>query len=262
MDVADTKPRRTSWRRWLFLQSVRLAILVLFFALINGLYWRATPRPDFGFRHNDSCRIIQAVAFSPDSKLLAAGGTSGPQSESQGSVPSKIRVWDFDGNVVANFDELAGQVISLAFTADGNTLAWVSPDSSVKLGSVANGTCIRSIPTGRVHQIAFLPEGGLLVAADTGLMLWDVATIRVLKTYTTRKATRFAHCAVTNRLALAVFNDRDQPEPVEVYDVRNVARIAVAKLIPSRNQYVNYVRSLAFSPNGEHLAVGMDQGCG
>jgi hypothetical protein len=260
MSTAGNRSGPTAWRRWLARQAIGLAAVVLFVGLVNGLRWCLTPRPEFGFLAHDPCRVIKAVAYSPDGRLLSAGGTAGPRSMSEAFVPSRVRVWDADGNVVAEFEEAAGEVTSLAFAPDGRTLAWASRDGSVKLGNVASGAHVGSIPAARVHQVGFLPDGGLLTAGDGGVHLWEAPAARVRTTFSTHKAARFAHCPATDRLAFATFDGQGRPEPVEACDTRTAARSAVADPIPSRNQYVNYVRALAFSPDGGRLVVGMDQG--
>ena len=261
MSMSERNTRRTTWRRWLLRQLVWLGSGALFFLVINGLaWWRNSAGPEFGYLHNEGCRTIKAVAFSPDGKLLAAGGTAGPRGRSDVSVPSAIKVWDCNGKLTANIDEPAGEVTTLAFNPDGNALAWASHDGSVKLLDVATVTPGTSIHTGRVSRIDFLPDGGLLAASDSGLILWDIASGRVRRAYSTHKAICFAHCLATNRLAFATWDNQKRQEAVEICDAESAARIAVVEPIPSSNQYVNYVRSMAFSPSGDRLFVGMDQG--
>jgi hypothetical protein len=64
-----------------------------------------------------------SLAVSPDSGALAAGTANGA-----------VRIWDLStGDPVHHFKTHTGQVIALAFAADGKTLASASTDATAKL---------------------------------------------------------------------------------------------------------------------------------
>src|SRR5205085_616014 len=72
---------------------------------------------------------VQAVAFSPDGKLLAAGGGD-----------KKVRVYEVDGGKLKH--ELKGQNLAIntvAFSPDGKWLASGSGDKSVRVWDAATG---------------------------------------------------------------------------------------------------------------------------
>src|SRR5262249_48932498 len=121
--------------------------------------------------HTDA---VNAIAFSPDGKVLASGDCVGA-----------IRLWDTaTGKERAAFTHAGRRAWSLAFSPDGKTLASSSP-SRVMLWEVRTGQPRAVIETGgqevnRVGQhagcsVVFSPDGRTLAgAADGGAVrLWD-----------------------------------------------------------------------------------------
>ena len=177
----------------------------------------------------------QAVAFSPDGRLLAAG-----QNET-GSMPGDVRVWDVGGRprlLPVRFRAPAG---SLAFSNDGRELAAATLEKGTTIRDVPSGRLVRrlrhadfartvayspdgkllavglydgktelwrtrdwkrvgrslTLHTGRVLSIGFSPNGRTLVtsSADGTVALWDVATQKPLGTRLTVDPDEFVAAA-------------------------------------------------------------------
>jgi WD40 repeat protein len=121
----------------------------------------------------------KALAFSPDNRLLAAGG-----------LGRQIQLWSLDGSIPASpgppITGLPGVVNSLAFSPDGTTLAVGSGDMAVYLWDITHpdhpartGQPLTGF-TGPVYAVTYSLDGAELAAgsADSTVHIWDLVTHR------------------------------------------------------------------------------------
>jgi WD40 repeat protein/serine/threonine protein kinase len=120
----------------------------------------------FSFGHPES---VEAVAFSPDDRMLAAGCRNGP-----------IRLWEIDGGKMRNLFALPGQRIwSVTFSPDGRTLASATSDGAVRLWDPCHRPDRRLLRMrGEPANLAFTSNGTrLAIACRHGpqdvIQLWD-----------------------------------------------------------------------------------------
>ena len=123
---------------------------------------------------------INTIAFSPNGKFLAAGNSL-----------FEIKIWDVQsGKVVHRLqlekgrDDFRGmvfrahlnQILSVAWSPDGKSLASGSMDQTAALWDVAGETRLYTFKghTDMVAGVAFSPDGKTLVTLSESMKLWDV----------------------------------------------------------------------------------------
>ncbi len=110
---------------------------------------------------------VHALAFSPDSKLLASGGCD-----------RSIRIWDLaTGRLAKTIEDHADWVLDLDFSPDGSRLVSASRDKTAKLFDIAKGESIATFPehTEPVYAVAYARDGKSVATAggDKVIKVWD-----------------------------------------------------------------------------------------
>lgn len=131
--------------------------------------WLAEPdgggKPARDLLESNDC--VFAVAFSPDSKLVAAAGAD-----------RAIRIWQVDtGKLLGTIEDHADWIFDIDFSPDGKRLASASRDKTSKVFDVEKQESLVTFP-GRaqtVHAVGFALDGSRspLAGEDNQIRVWN-----------------------------------------------------------------------------------------
>jgi len=203
--------------------------------------------------------IVNAVAFSPDGKLIATGYGDG-----------RIQLWRRAPALVPlgtpQQASGSGLVEFVAFRGDGKVLASGGDDGTVRLWDITNPARPRQVAEitdarTYVFSVAFGPSGATLAAAsaDDRVRLWNVANptavAQIGRALTGPASTAYSVAfSPDGRVLAAGSADRD----IRLWDVTNPAR--PRPIGPVLTGPAGYVYSVVFSPGGRVLAAGNTDG--
>lgn len=121
------------------------------------------------YKNNEELRLVVALAFSQDNKILAARDQMGV-----------IEIWDLAAcrKTAVLCDNVDLSSFSVAFSPDGKILASGGAHKAVRLWDVATAKSIAILRGHCAEVVAFSPDGKTLASAGYGdtIRLWDVAT--------------------------------------------------------------------------------------
>jgi WD40 repeat protein len=228
---------------------------------------------------------VQALAFSPDGRLLAVGGASGrvqlrsaatgellhtlighsptvasvafsPDSRTliSAGMDHVVRSWDVaDGGLVGQVNRGNRWIWSVAFSRNGRTIAAASDDGTISLWSAGGDQVSRTLTghTSGVLSAAFSPSGLTLASGswDKTIKLWNLQSGSPIRTLIghTAPVWSVAFSANGELLASGGFD-----ATIRLWDPRS------GQLIRILNGHSSEVRSVAFSPDGRMLASGSE----
>ncbi len=185
-----------------------------------------------------------AMAFSPDSQLLATGHDDG-----------SIRVWEWHGPTLLQelrpAEQPARPISALAFNGDSERLAAAGEDRLIRIWNVRDGA-LRGCLTGhtdRIPALAWHPDGRRLVSAgwDTTARVWDTTTFEPIILLNSHSGQVLALALSPEGRLLAC---ADSASAVHIWDFDNSRTIGVLR------DQTRECTCLTFSPDGQRLAGG------
>ena len=188
---------------------------------------------------------VTALAFSPDSKLLASG---------HGWSDVAIRLWDVaTTNLVGSLEGHRAWVTKLVFSPDGRTLYSASADQSIRAWNIKEKLEINRWRghTGALAGLALTPDGKTLVscAEDGSVRVWDSEGPHRSPAYVALPIPVAPYgdpfTADSRRLITASLTN-----PVTIWDVATATEVERIPALGTNNQ------SVALSPDERLVAVG------
>ena len=231
---------------------------------------------------------VEALAFSPDSQILASGG---------GDNDTTIRLWQPEtGKQVGMAQAHQTAVRAIAITPDGKWLASCSDDTTVNIWSLKTNKFRRAFrenmsnvlslavtpdsqtlisggldgirlwnmqqqrPIGTlveydnlIHSVAISPQGQLVASGDNNgvIKLWNLNTGRLIRTILGHSGT-VSTMTFTPDGEILVTGSHDGT--IKLWDVKS------GELIRTLGLASNWVNSVAINPDGQTLASGGKDG--
>ena len=194
------------------------------------------------------------VVFSKNGHMLATALNSDRATKSSRFTVLLWEVWeDPRRQSQLTLKGHTDNIIALAFTSNGKTLASGSDDKTIRLWDVSTGTQMSSLRSGKVRALAFSMDGKTLASVSnfSQIQLWNISTGRQLTSLKEQNdsVTVLAFSTDSNILASG---SRDGV--IQLWDISTGNKLTDLK------GHVDWVSTLLFSPDGKALVSGSSEG--
>ena len=194
------------------------------------------------FKFGGHSAEVSAVAWSPDGRRIASGGTD-----------NSVQVWDsITGARMLKYMH-TNWVRAVAWSPDGSRLASASYDNSIQIWDYFNGqllfTCLGH--THGINSLVWSPDGTRLASSswDKTVRIWDAMTGKAISAYG-------GHTEVVS--AVAWSPDNELLASAGSDKTVHVRHMSSGRLLQTYRGHRDCVNGLAWAPDGRTLASASD----